>query len=64
MILYFFFLIGLNFKLLLVNFYIYYKIKMCYINIIMLVKYKLDLLFNNYMILVVNEKILNRIYDC
>lgn len=63
MILYFF-LIGLNFKLLLVNFYIYYKIKMCYIIIIMLVKYKLDLLFNNYMILVVNEKILNRIYDC
>lgn len=63
MILYFFF-IGLNFKLLLVNFYIYYKIKMCYIIIIMLVKYKLDLLFNNYMILVVNEKILNRIYDC
>lgn len=37
---------------------------MCYIIIIMLVKYKLDLLFNNYMILVVNEKILNRIYDC
>lgn len=63
MILYFF-LIGLNFKLLLVNFYIYYKIKMCYIIIIMLVKYKLDLLFNNYMILVVNEKILNRIYVC
>lgn len=63
MILYFF-LIGLNFKLLLVNFYIYYKIKMCYIIIIMLVKYKLDLLFNNYMILVVNEKILNSIYDC
>lgn len=59
-----FFSIGLNLKPSPVNPYIHYKIKMRYINTTMPVKYKSDLLFNNYMIPVVNEKTLNRTHDC
>lgn len=61
---YIFFSIGLNLKPSPVNPYIHYKIKMRYIITTMPVKYKSDLLFNNYMIPVVNEKTLNRTHDC